>query len=240
MKPAADKPREDNSRAIEFNSSQLWASDFHDKIDVLAPKLPTRNNSNELSHVTQNVEKNAETPSSPISKVSEEPKFKETIDSVDQELDNLEKDDDDDEDIEAVDANLSVVHFQKHPSEHSTVEYENVKDIVNNETVDKNIVHKDINIEHTRTVQVDFESSFTDTKVEGNDDTKNATTVLPLPTTRKSFHLKDVVIEKNNTPVLNNNIETEIVESVKDTSTTTPSNTNLKFKEANERKVSGC
>ncbi|ERL85499.1 hypothetical protein D910_02918 [Dendroctonus ponderosae] len=236
FKLAGDKPREDNSRAIEFNSSQLWASDFHDKIDVLAPKLPARDNSFEVSDLPENVEKTPETTPS-IAKVSE-PTFKETIDSVDQELDNFEKDEDDDDDTEAVDVNLSVEHLQKHPSEPSTVEYENDKGIVNNETVDTNIVHKNISIEHTRTLQVDLESSFTDTKGEGNGDTINATTVLPLPTTRKSFHLKDVVIEKSNTPVLNNNIETEIGDSVKDTSTTTPSNTILKFKgEANERKV---
>ncbi|ENN72573.1 hypothetical protein YQE_10674, partial [Dendroctonus ponderosae] len=236
FKLAGDKPREDNSRAIEFNSSQLWASDFHDKIDVLAPKLPARDNSFEVSDLPENVEKTPETTPS-IAKVSE-PTFKETIDSVDQELDNFEKDEDDDDDTEAVDVNLSVEHLQKHPSEPSTVEYENDKGIVNNETVDTNIVHKNISIEHTRTLQVDLESSFTDTKGEGNGDTINATTVLPLPTTRKSFHLKDVVIEKSNTPVLNNNIETEIGDSVKDTSTTTPSNTILKFKgEANEKKV---
>ncbi|CAG9772961.1 unnamed protein product [Ceutorhynchus assimilis] len=178
---------------------KFWSTDFHNKNYVFtfspSSRHPSFDNNADLT--------------TPTTKLFDQ-KFKENVESVEQKLDEVELENDE-QDIEEDDLNVDDLINNKN----SSLEFEKTKTIVNNETIEKNSIHKDLSIEQTK--KVNFENLYNDTKIYDSNVITSTSTTMVTPT-RKSSLMKETVSEN----VLSNNIETDFINPIKSTTMIIP------------------
>ncbi|XP_066147294.1 uncharacterized protein [Euwallacea fornicatus] len=216
---------DDKERNKNYNASKFWSSEIHIKDDnftiTQVSNTVTGSTVDKSSQINRHptFDNNSDL-TTPTTKLFDQ-KFKQTVESFHgnyQKLDENEFDDephDEDDEDEDHDEDLEVL-MKKLP-ERSSFEFEKTKTIVNNETVSKNSIHKDLNIEQTKKVK--YKNVYNETLtygdgVKGDVDervTPRITTVkLPIIPTRKS-------VKEATTPhvVVDNNIGSETIVSPK-------------------------
>ncbi|XP_050303389.1 uncharacterized protein LOC126741104 [Anthonomus grandis grandis] len=217
----------ESSRALD--SSKYWSSEFHSKHNALtlSPLLHVTTTTEGAFEGTRHpsFESNAEL-TTPTSALFDD-KFKETVESVDQKLDNVDLENEEEEDVEP---ELTIEDLLKNKPENATLDFEKTKAIVNNETIEKNFIHKDVNFEQTK--RVNFENAFNETKVydeseEGAKGEMEVTTIVADVSTRKSAGSKESEEEGTTLHLLSNKIESELDRPAKGSSTTTTTTTML-------------
>ncbi|XP_076260650.1 uncharacterized protein LOC143196660 isoform X1 [Rhynchophorus ferrugineus] len=217
------------SRSIDLDTSKFWSS----KNNVFTiPPLPDIDKFREPDEESfDNTHRSSflskfelTTPKSELF----DKKFKETVESVDQTIEEgyRESKIQPEDELESDEEVLG-------PLGNDTNEYLQTKSIVKNETVDKNSIHRDLDIEQTR--KIDFENTFNDTSTYSEETTKGDTfepisekipVISTVDFTRKASFIKDSTTEKINNQILSNKIETETREPIKFiTSTIIPSTT---------------
>ncbi|XP_066252310.1 uncharacterized protein [Euwallacea similis] len=216
---------DDKDRNKNYNASKFWSSEIRIKDDnftiTQVSNTVTASTVDKSSQINRHpsFDNNSDL-TTPTTKLFDQ-KFKQTVESFHgnyQKLDENEFDDEPhEEEDEDEDHDEDLEDLMKKLPERSSFEFEKTKTIVNNETVSKNSIHKDLNIEQKKIVK--YKNVYNETMTYGDgvkEDIDEGVTARittaksPIITTKKSF--KDVT-----TPhvVLDNNIGSETIVSPK-------------------------
>lgn len=239
---------EDDSKSKEDTKEDLFKEKFPKPVDIDSKKFWARKNVVYTAPPSSDVEKIHEDEDDAFEGIREhyniefakhtklttpkneifDQKFKETVESVDQGIEEgyrTNKDRQNEFLLDDTDEESSKVNGT------SSNEFIQTKSIIKNETIDKNSIHKDLDIEQIK--RINYDSSFNDT-VSYNEETTKGETYEPssttekisgtsprLITTRKPSLMKTQSTERINNQILSNKIETETRKPIKENGSST-------------------
>ncbi|KAJ8965880.1 hypothetical protein NQ314_003860 [Rhamnusium bicolor] len=243
-KDTNEKKREENSRAIDIDIQKYVSPDFHSKNNVFT--IPSSSDTEKyIENISSDAEKYIENifdHRSSTQKLTDfsnyelttpkndffDNKFKEAVQSIDQKLEHIDIEENENDDTsKELQVEKLIEEYRTTPN--SNLDFKELKNVIKNNTIDKNSAHNDMTVEQMKSVN--FETSFNDTKVyddedndEGNNDkyvkgdTEKLETTTPknnfILTTRKSVTLTKPPSNRNNSHILSNNIEIDIPKAV--------------------------